>query len=130
MGDEVIPEKIQDDRSIIVVSDLHLGSVEDPDTPTRFCTFLEKIQSADTPVSMPPVTKSDSSTTTNTCPQKLLPPAKIILLGDILELWDSRKQDRNSAFLDALMPFLKLRELSCDVIYVTGNHDEDLGEVV
>jgi UDP-2,3-diacylglucosamine pyrophosphatase LpxH len=63
--------------------------------------------------------------------QKVLrPPKKIILLGDILELWDSRDQNRDNVFLDAVIPFAKLQDMDCDVIYVTGNHDENVGDIV
>ena len=121
------PEKgvlrIPDDRSAIVVSDLHLGGPEDPETTTRFCHFLDTLLRGDVKVS-----QDDSPD--KSCPKELLPPAKIILLGDILELWDSRGQDRNNPFLDAIVPFLKLREFPCDVIYVTGNHDEDVTELL
>ncbi len=121
--------KIPGDRSVIVVSDLHLGGGQDLDTAERFCKFLEYIRSGFTSV---PVY-------CHTCnmpvpdPEKtrwLHPPEKIILLGDFLDLWDPRDQDRNSAFLDALFPFLKLKDLDSDVVYVTGNHDEDVTELI
>lgn len=120
---ELTAERVPKDKSVIAVSDLHFGGPEDNETVTRFCRFLDAIHSGNLQVSR---TGDDAKT----CPDHLLPPAKIILLGDILELWDSRKQDRNNAFLDAILPFMKLRELPCDIIYVTGNHDEDVGEIV
>lgn len=123
MESEVKTEKIPDDRSVIVVSDLHFGGGEDTETVTRFCHFLDCLRSGNLKI-----TKAGADA--GTCPEKMLPPAKIILLGDILELWDPRGQDRNCALLDALVPFLKLRELRCNVIYVTGNHEEDMGEPV
>jgi len=117
---------LPDDRSIIVVSDLHLGGNEDDgnkigrgSTAERFCKFLDHLKNCPNPE-------------VNGCnkDKRLLPPAKIILLGDILELWDSHKQDRNNAFLDAILPFRKLQEMDCDVVYVTGNHDEDIVEYI
>ena len=46
-------------------------------------------------------------------------------MGDVLDLWNPRLQDRNYAFLDGLIFFLKLQKIQSDIIYITGNHDED-----
>jgi len=123
-------EKLPDDRSIIVVSDLHLGGMEDPGTGERFTRFL-KYLSTDF-ISVPVICQSGNTTKTDEPARnkRLFPPEKIILLGDILELWDSRNQDRNCSFLDAFLPFLTMRDMDCDVIYVTGNHDEDVAEFI
>lgn len=119
-GLKALPE----DRSIIVVSDLHLGGREDPDTARRFCRFLDHLATGS------PVVSDLCPREGNTRSKRLLPPEKFILLGDILEVWDSRNQDRNNAFLNGILPFLKLRDMDCDVVYVTGNHDEDIAEIV
>ncbi|MBN1432837.1 MAG: metallophosphoesterase [Methanomicrobiaceae archaeon] len=117
---------LPDDRSIIVVSDLHLGGNEDDgnkigrgSTAERFCRFLDHL-------------KNNPNPEVKGCNKnkRLLPPGKIILLGDILELWDTRQQDRNNAFFDAILPFRKLQGMDCDVVYVTGNHDEDVVEYI
>lgn len=129
MDSEYLTEKIPDDMSVIVVSDLHLGGSEGPETVKRFCNFLKRIHSGDAPVFSPGETEEGKKQDLN-IPEKILPPAKIILLGDILDLWNPRMQDRNNAFIDSLIVFLKLRKIPCDVIYVTGNHDEDMGEIV
>lgn len=125
-------EKIPNDRSIIAVSDLHFGGKEDPETATRFCRFLERITAAYTsgPVPCKPLPDGTGITGNDEFPRELLPPKKIILLGDIFELWDTRERDRNNAMLDAICPMLHLQKLPCDVVYVTGNHDEDFSEVV
>jgi len=120
-------EKIPDDRSILVVSDVHLGGVEGPETINRILHFLDKIQSGEAKVVCHPE-KQDSSTTPVT--KTLLHPTKIILMGDVLDLWNPRLQDRNYAFLDGLIFFLKLQKIQSDIIYITGNHDEDSGEPV
>lgn len=122
--------RIPEGRSVVVVSDLHLGGGEDPETVQRFCNFLDYIRT-DFPSCRVECHTGDGFP--DSCPatgRTLLPPARIILLGDILEIWDSRNIDRNSAFLDALFPILKLRDMDCEVIYVTGNHDEDVSEIV
>jgi predicted phosphodiesterase len=123
-------EKLPDDRSIIVVSDLHLGGLEDRGTAERFNRFLKYL--ATDFISVSDVCRSGNETGNDepAGTKRLYPPEKIILLGDIMELWDSRNQDRNCSFLDAFLPFLQMRDMDCDVIYVTGNHDEDVAEFI
>ncbi len=53
-------------------------------------------------------------------------PGTLVLLGDILELWDPEDDDRNNVTADVLAPLSTLINLGCDIIYVIGNHDEDL----
>lgn len=127
MDPEFFTEKIPKDKSIIVISDVHLGGGEGPETINRISNFLDSIctghavvvcQGEEPGEDQKPVTKH------------LLPPTKIILLGDILDLWNPRHQDRNYVFIDSLILFLKLREIPTDIIYVTGNHDEDIGDLV
>ncbi|MCK4296326.1 MAG: metallophosphoesterase, partial [Candidatus Marinimicrobia bacterium] len=60
---------------------------------------------------------------------KIKKPGTIVLLGDILELWDPRKDDRNYVIKDVLTPISILNDLDCDIIYVIGNHDEDLYDI-
>jgi UDP-2,3-diacylglucosamine pyrophosphatase LpxH len=117
-------EPLPEDRSIIVVSDLHLGGREDTGTALRFCRFLDHLTTGS------PVVSDLCTREGNIRSKRLLPPEKFILLGDILEVWDSRNSDRNCAFLNGILPFLKLRDMDCDLVYVTGNHDEDIAEFV
>jgi len=124
------PKRIPDDRSVIVISDLHLGGREDPHTARRFSRFLDFLTSGLAALPDSCRMAREAPDTGTAARKSLLPPERIILLGDILELWDSRHLDRNSAFLDALLPFLKMREMDCDVVYVTGNHDEDVAETI
>lgn len=127
MVPEFFTEKIPDDRSIIVISDTHLGGVEGPETINRISNFLDTIHAGQVTV----VCQGEESGEDHTpIPKHLLPPTKIILIGDILDLWNPRLQDRNYAFIDSLILFLKLRDIPSDIIYVTGNHDEDSGEPV
>ena len=108
----VSEEHLDPGKSIIVVSDLHLGSNEDPETGARFGRFLDFVKGGAMAGDL-----------------RLLTPGKFILLGDILELWDPRDQNRENTVLDALVPLSKLERLGCEIIYVTGNHDEDIGEL-
>lgn len=118
------PGTIDPDRSVIVVSDLHLGGTEDPHTSARFSRFLEYLSGL-YPEHRP---KSESDQEPDT--PRLLPPQKFILLGDSFDLWDPRSLDLNIVFLDALIPIARLAKMDCDVVFVTGNHDEDIGELV
>jgi len=127
MDHDTLTEKIPDNKSIIVVSDIHLGGMEGSETINRVCNFLEKIRTEEISVVCP---LDESKPDHKSISKKLLPPVKIILLGDILDLWNPRHQDRNYACIDSLIFFLKLRDIPSDIIYVTGNHDEDIGEVV
>lgn len=124
---EFFPEKIPDDKSIIVISDVHLGGSEGPETINRIVNFLDTIQKGTATVICNETSQGGEQ---KSIIKNLLPPSKIILLGDILDLWNPRNQDRNYAFIDSLIFFLKLREIPSDVIYVTGNHDEDVGELM
>lgn len=57
----------------------------------------------------------------------LKPPEKVILIGDILELWDA--SDRAIEYCSR--PILDLLEkLGCEKVYLLGNHDYDLKSLV
>jgi hypothetical protein len=62
--------------------------------------------------------------------QKLLPLQKFILLGDFFDLWGPRCQDRNNVFLDSMIPIARIGKMDCNIVFVTGNHDEEIGELV
>jgi predicted phosphodiesterase len=108
-----IPEELEKGRSIIVVSDLHLGGGDDRCTSIRFSRFLDTLATfgRDGPC------------------KDLMPPKKIILLGDFLDLWDPYEQNRNNSLIDAMVPLVKAAQTDCEIIYVTGNHDEDISEL-
>jgi len=140
----------REERSIIVVSDLHLGSNEDHGTMARFCNFLDFLDAIDPGGKTPDVKDkrkdfnpcSDNSpiesghtgktlpTFTGDCPTTLSKPEKIILLGDSLDFWDSKDQNRDNVFFDAFFPLLRLRDMDCETVYVSGNHDEDMDDII
>lgn len=102
--------------SIIVVSDVHLGS--ENSCYESFSHFLEWLCE----LNNPRILLKDGK-------EKVLsPPRKLILLGDILELWDPI----DDKFLYTLKHFSlsmgKLLELECEKVYVVGNHDEDISD--
>jgi UDP-2,3-diacylglucosamine pyrophosphatase LpxH len=100
---------------VIVVSDVHLGGKSSHCKDFR--DFLEWLN-----------TLSDEGTSLNGNGNEIniKKPGTIILLGDILELWDPEEDDRNYVISDVLTTISILNSIGCDIIYVIGNHDEDL----
>jgi len=125
------------ERSIIIVSDLHLGGNDDHASMARFHRFLEALDAADiTPI---PITEPkepfkpclrEKTHPAKERPERIQKPETILLLGDFLECWDSKDQNRDNVFFDAFYPLLRLRDMDCETIYVTGNHDDDLQDVI
>ena len=102
----------------IIVSDVHLGSKEC--NYNEFCYFLEWIRDLE---NKPKIIKCKDKEVT------IKNPSKIILLGDIFELWDPKDFDRSNVIKDFMRPFFLLCGIDCDKIYVAGNHDDSLGEL-
>jgi len=55
------------------------------------------------------------------------PPEQLILLGDILELWDASNEAVFASIMNIIQP---LSKLNCEKIYVLGNHDYDIETIV
>lgn len=103
--------------SYIVVSDVHLGG---KCNHNEFCEFLDWVNDL------------AKQSKTIKCKDKevlIKNPDKMILLGDILELWDPREGDRDCVIKDCMRTFTMLSGVACDKIYVIGNHDDSLGEL-
>lgn len=142
------PQKLilHSNRSIIVVSDLHLGlSTDDHQSPTAdFSVFLQFIQSLFLGGPIVP----NHQVTVDEKSRKLLPPEKIILLGDIIDLWSPRDDSRASVLQDVyplihpLNKFLSTLdrellsvrgnknedEVKFEIVYIAGNHDDEIAE--
>lgn len=112
-------------KSIIVVADTHFGLDDGDlaDDPKAFADFLKWIKQLEE--------GSNDTIKSNPWAENLKniplrPPEKIILLGDILELWDASNKsiDFSTRYLMQLMS-----ELNCEKIYVLGNHDHELAEL-
>ena len=103
---------------VIVVSDVHLGGASSD--YKAFWDFLGWLN-----------TLSDNGTSVDCNGNNIdiKKPGTIVLLGDILELWDPRKDDRDYVIKDVLTPISILNDIDCDIIYVIGNHDEDLHDI-
>jgi UDP-2,3-diacylglucosamine pyrophosphatase LpxH len=113
---------IDPEKSIIVVSDLHLGGNQGEKTSNDFSSFLEWLkllcdESNETKIKIKPLSS-----------KKLKPPQMLILLGDILELWRPRPPLRSELFNDFFPLISKLLELPIPIVYVTGNHDREICE--
>ena len=121
-------ERIPEDRSVIVISDLHLAldtceqhDREFHDSPPadlpKFLSFIKLlVQSGGIELSISGRQK------------KLLPPAKIILLGDIIDLWSPRNNSRGSVISDSFYLIQSLLDLDSEVVYVAGNHDDEIAD--
>lgn len=53
-------------------------------------------------------------------------PAKLILNGDIIDIWQFRKSYFPDAHLQVVKCLLDMAYSGCEVVYITGNHDEML----
>ena len=105
-------------QAYIIISDVHLGSKTC--NHKEFCHFLEWVRDL---ANQPKTIKYGDKEIT------IVSPEKIILLGDILELWDPKDGDRCNIITDFMRPFYLLSDIDCDKIYVLGNHDGSLSEL-
>jgi UDP-2,3-diacylglucosamine pyrophosphatase LpxH len=104
--------------SYIIVSDVHLGS--ESCNIEEFYDFLKWVRGLENKSETIRWLDKDIAFTS---------PEKIILLGDIVELWDPRDGDRDYVMKDSMVPFSLLSEIKSEKVYVVGNHDEPLGEL-
>ena len=114
-------------RSYIVISDTHIGGNPDgSNIPNNdeICCFLNWIKHLPGKGERILMKKGESFGE-----KTILPPSKIILLGDILDLWDPENSDRSYVIKNAALPFSILQDIKCDKVYVAGNHDQDLFEL-
>lgn len=104
--------------SIIVVSDVHLGSESSKhDDFSKFLDWLSELE------------KNGGTSIRSGGKEVILsPPEKLILLGDILELWSPKDNNMKYSAQEAIEPFTKLVNLKCEKIFVLGNHDENVSK--
>lgn len=120
-------------KAFIVISDTHLGlragkrlyffynSVDHrPTHVDQFVNWLEKLQSQ-SEIELPFLMQdSDNNTPKKIDRKKLLFPDKLVLNGDIFELWDTSDQSIQFASYSILSSISKLK---CLKYYTIGNHD-------
>jgi UDP-2,3-diacylglucosamine pyrophosphatase LpxH len=103
-------------ESYIVISDIHLGSKEC--NQEEFCDFLIWTKG---------LSNNSFAFEYNNRKITINKPNKIILLGDIVDLWNPKGGDNCNIIKDSILPFKLLAEIDCPKIYIAGNHDETLG---
>lgn len=117
-------QEIDKKKSIIIVADTHFGLKKEKQNcdPNAFSDFVDWI----------------ASLGQIECELKLgnwggenermmvKPPEKMIFLGDILELWDTTKESVDACSRSIIQ---NLSKLTCEKIYVLGNHDHELSEI-
>ena len=110
--------------SIIVVADTHFGLYTksescDPNAFTDFLSWIRELEKdGEKKVKLGVWGSAEGDKTLF-----LTPPEKMVLLGDILELWTSSNE---AVFASTISTIELLSELKCQKIYVLGNHDYDL----
>ena len=115
---------IEREKSIVVVADTHFGLRNEmcfePEVFSGFLRWVKRLEKCE----VEPLKLGDWDAVKD---EKVLePPGKIILVGDILELWDA--SDR-SVDICVRTFFPIFSELDCEKIYVLGNHDDVLEEI-
>ena len=125
---EVTPPsaELDNNKSILVVADTHFGlrKKEQKCDPGAFSDFIDWV------IRLEQKGKEELKLGVWGAKGKellLKPPEKIILLGDILELWDASKKSIDACSRSVIQ---SLGSLSCQKIYPLGNHDYDLEELV
>jgi UDP-2,3-diacylglucosamine pyrophosphatase LpxH len=112
-------------KSIIVVADTHLGLKKKKQNcdPTAFSDFLDWVASLEQK-------GKDELNLRGWSIEKekmmVKPPEKMVFLGDILELWDTTKESVDACSRSIIQT---LSKLTCEKIYVLGNHDHELVEI-
>jgi len=118
-------QEIDKKKSIIVVADTHFGLKNEKQNcdPNAFSDFLDWItwleQKGKDELKLG--NWGDGN-------EKIMvkPPEKMIFLGDILELWDTTKESVDACSRSIVQT---LSKLTCEKIYVLGNHDHELAEI-
>ena len=114
---------MEKEKSIIVVADTHFGLRNEmffePQVFSGFLRWVKRLENGD----VEPLKLGDWDTDKK---KMLEPPEKIILIGDILELWDA--SDRSVEICVGTFAQI-FSQLDCEKIYVLGNHDNILEEI-
>jgi UDP-2,3-diacylglucosamine pyrophosphatase LpxH len=109
---------------ILVISDTHLGFEDE--SAVRFQRFMTYLTNW---VRRGRITINTSLELPDTVPQKelhgksIIAPQKIILLGDMLDLWISRDSNTLRPYQESFNIFNSLIALNREIIWLLGNHD-------
>jgi UDP-2,3-diacylglucosamine pyrophosphatase LpxH len=107
------------DSPVLVISDTHLG-FEDA-SAKRFQDFMDYLTEW-VHNKAAPIEESDRKTGEKKI-ETLAEPQKIILLGDMLDLWISRDSNTVRPYLQSFKPLSSLVALNREIVYLVGNHD-------
>jgi UDP-2,3-diacylglucosamine pyrophosphatase LpxH len=123
----------EESRAFIVLSDTHLGlraakrlyffynSVDHrPAHVDQFIKWLEKLQTEKETELPILIEESNNASLNKIIRKKVLFPDKLILNGDIFELWDTSDQSIQFASYSILSSISRLK---CEKFYTIGNHD-------
>lgn len=123
--DDFQGDSVPEDRSVIIVSDLHLGLEGQEEVGTDFSDLLRFLCTPGTKGEQEghPAISIDGKI------RRLRMPDRIILLGDIVDMWTPRKDTYSSVLEDSFSLILSLLEFPAKIIYVAGNHDEEMAEI-
>jgi predicted phosphodiesterase len=119
------PENIPGDRSVIVVSDHHLGLSGQDNVGRHFADFLRYVRTL-RPRGDP---EGGRTVLVDGRERELYSPEKVILLGDIVDFESPRKNSRASVLADCAPVFPALASLPAEIVYVTGNHDDEISDM-
>lgn len=105
-------------KSILVVSDTHLGHTKSNfEQFNTFLQYLVKMGKSKTPLIIKDITGKE---------KEIAYPEMIIFLGDILELWEPKNDQIGYVGAQSRSLLEKIIEISCEKVYVLGNHDKTL----
>ena len=118
-------QEIDAKKSIIVVADTHFGLKKEKQNcdPQAFSDFLDWV------ISLEQKGKDELNLGNwGAKNEKIMvkPPEKMVFLGDILEFWDASKESVDACSRSVIQT---LSKLTCEKIYVLGNHDHELVEI-
>ncbi|MGZ4910951.1 MAG: metallophosphoesterase [Halobacteriota archaeon] len=112
------------DGPILVISDTHFGfEDESAERFARFMTYLtDSVQSGQLIIKKPSNQYGKAAGTTLS-EESLEAPQKIILLGDILDLWISRDSNTVRPYKEGFGILNSLIALNREIVWLIGNHD-------
>ncbi len=115
---------------IIVVADTHLGIRKcgiNASMPGYFADFLEWVKTINEKDGFKVKIVDGSINEGNIRERTIYPPNKLVLLGDMIEFWESENEPV-AACVSTVIPTLS--EIAAEKIYVLGNHDNILKNTV
>ncbi len=112
------------DGPILVISDTHFGfETESAARFQRFMTYLTNSVQSGRLIVKTSNEQSDEVAKMVLSEESLEAPQKIILLGDILDLWISRDSNTLRPYQESFNIFNSLIALNVEIVYLFGNHD-------